>query len=227
LPDLPTETQEVIAHYLWLTKTNATDFEEVNHYTGLLSENIVLQIGKITSCPTHELEEIAQLFKLNGKLVSIADHLIDAEKDLARKEYNPIFHEAQTKQISWTEAYFALHTRYNRLKLEIYEKINALQTAKIVSLACTSMLRKAIQNLDGQVSKHTPYFLDLPTEQTMGAYNPTFVRADCDCGGCDGCCECCGSCSDCANCCEAGNYCFCSSSSKASSTQEQPEAKTE
>lgn len=215
LPTLSAEAQETIAHYLWLTKTNSTDFEEVNRHTGLLSETLVKSICAYTDCGAENTAQIAHLFGLNGKLVSIADHLIDAEKDLARNEYNPIFFETAQNGTTWTEGYEALRLRYNRLKMEIFEELNTLQDSKVLSLACTAMLRKAIQNLDSQIVKCTPYFLDLPDGQARGDFQPALVKADCD--ACGSCCDSCGNCGDscdgCSACCDV-SACFCSATTK-------------
>lgn len=224
LPALTTEAQETIAHYFWLTQTNSTDFEEVNTFTGLLSATVARAVGKETNCSEAHIDAIADLFALNGKLVSVADHLIDAEKDLVRKEYNPIFHEAKEKNTTWTEAYYGLHTRFNRLKIEIYEKLTTLQNGKVIELACAAMVRKAIQNLDKQVLKHTPYFLDLPTAQARGEFQPSYVKADCDCGAvdCGGDCCSCGTCGDCCSCCDASMLC-CGSTSKVKTEEPTPQ----
>jgi hypothetical protein len=214
LPALPTQTQDVIAHYLWLTQTNSTDFEQVRRYSGLLSQSLVESLGALTSCLPADLAELAELFRLNGELIATADHLIDAEKDWARKEYNPIL-EVPTEK--WGEAYYSLHTEYNRMKIAIYDTLTRLQNNTIASPAFALMLRKAIQNIDSQIKQNKPAFAEIPQESLQTWEQSNLAKADCgscdcggcDCGGCDGCnCDNC-SCGNCLDCCNACSACNC------------------
>ncbi|TAE11061.1 MAG: hypothetical protein EAZ95_14090 [Bacteroidetes bacterium] len=205
LPALPTQTQDVIAHYLWLTQTNSTDFEQVRQYSGLLSQSLVEALGGLTSCLPTDLAELVELFRLNGELIATADHLIDAEKDWARKEYNPIL-EAPTEK--WGEAYYSFHTEYNRMKIHIYDTLTRLQNSEIASPAFALMLRKAIQNIDAQIKQNKPAFAELPQDALQTWEQANLAKADCgscdcDCGGCDGCS--CGDCVDCGECCSSCN----------------------
>jgi len=200
LPNLPTQTQDIIAHYLWLTKTNSTDFEEVVRYSGLLSETLVTSIGLHTNLPADQLTQLASLFRLNGELIATADHLIDAEKDLAQDQYNPVFYQAQQENISWKEAYQQVLTQYNRLKIQIEASIQTLQKEGIASPSFVAMLYRALQNLQKSVEKNKPYFVEYGETNTITSQKLAYHKANCSCDGCD-----CGDCS----CCEACDVCSC------------------
>ena len=210
LPELSTDAQAIIAHYLMLTQTNSTDFEEVVRCSGVLSQTLVQSIGQLTTLPANKLTQLASLFRLNGELIATADHLIDAEKDLAQNQYNPIFYHAKAQNLSWAETYQQIHTQYNRLKIQIFELLQTCQKEGVASASFAAMLYQALQRLDQSIEKNKPYFAQLEPNNPFATQKLSYVKADCDCGGCDcggcdgccgdGCCDCCSNCGDCGDC---------------------------
>ncbi|MCU0443361.1 MAG: DUF5685 family protein [Microscillaceae bacterium] len=209
LPELNPNTQQVIQHYLDLTISNSTDFEEVRLYSGLLSQSITLEIGKQTQANSIVIEKIGSLFQIIGEMIAIADHLLDVEADLLGNQYNPIIEQAHTQNTTLADLYLKFKKDYNYLKINALFQLNELTEQSIVSQNFSITFQASINHLTSKITQATPTFmLNENTQQVMG--KPILLKNDCDCGDCDcgcdncNCCDNCGSCCECTHCCECG-----------------------
>jgi hypothetical protein len=153
------ESQTLLAEYAQLTLDNESDLTIIRQQSNRLSQMLVLEIAQSISCEAFIKQKIAHLFGQIGELIVLADHLIDLEKDMYGKQYNPILVYATEQKVSLGESYQWLLSDYRRL---VYQ-IQALSVEE--SGFCQSVLLASLQQLNARVEKARPAFLfDSPTE---------------------------------------------------------------
>ncbi len=231
LPQISSNFRSVVEDYLILTKTNSSDEARIRHYSGLLSRQVVLEVGKRTDIGGNALEELANLFELSGELIAIADHLIDLEEDMMQQQFNPIVFYSEEKQVALSAAYYHFLRLCNRLKIYCLEEIERLNQQGIIEVPFRVAMQQSLQSISRQIQQKRPAFLademevieglqvvqhdcggvgveacSCATQQgeVIGAY-----AAQCPCGQCcdagGGCCKGCGDC--CGGCGKGCNQC--------------------
>lgn len=223
--------RSVIEDYLILTKANSSDETKVRHYSGLLSRQVVLEVGKRTNIGGNQLEELANLFELSGELIAIADHLIDLEEDMMQQQFNPIVFYSEEKQVTLSVAYYYFLRLCNHLKIYCLEEIERLYQWGIIETPFRVAMQQSLQSISREIHQKRPVFLADESEiigglqvaqqdcgglgveacncavqqgEIVGAYT-----AQCPCGQCcdagGGCCKGCGDC--CGGCGKGCNQC--------------------
>jgi hypothetical protein len=206
LHSFSTDFQEIFKEYLHITQENSQDFERVNDLSARFSEMMFQEIAGKIALEEEKLKLFQEIFGFCGRLIHIADHLIDIEKDLMQQQYNPILQIAEKEHIPLNKAYLFLQQKYNATKIQCFEKLQGLKEDDFVSL-----LKNSIQQLDNKITKYRPYFIKDQDMADIQAFKSLLLKQDCDCGGCDGCdcggCHCdgchgcdCGGCDGCGSC---------------------------
>lgn len=178
LPMVDETFQKVLDDYLILTKEDSTDFEQVNQLTGQLSEQVAYQIGLKTSASIEKVILVAQLFEKCGRLISVADHLIDVEKDQLAKQYNPILHASFGQGTSLAEEYFKLLWQFNRLVTEIQQLLKSYLKFNYIHQAFYTAMRKTLTRMRQEVQQARPTVI----ERDMKAEDFQLEAADCGVG---------------------------------------------
>lgn len=187
IPKLNPKFQKIIEEYILLTQNDSTDYEKVRQYSGLLSYHTTLEIGQKTDILQDKLENIGELFRLCGELISVADHLIDLDKDLKNNQYNPIIFEAQKQNIELFTAYQKLRLEHNRLKINILDKLNQLFKENIIQDNFRQALHQALNKIEQNIQSSFPkYFHGL--EKAVNTEGLIIAKSDCAGGGLE--CEC-------------------------------------
>lgn len=176
LPLVNSGFKGVLDRYINVTKSNSTDFDLVNQLTGELSSQICLAIGEKTTIQTEKLILITNLFKISGQLISIADHLIDLEKDQLANQYNPILFESVENKVSIQASYQKLLLQFNRLSLHLQELLKIYLHKEVIHIAFFNALNKALTRMKGEIHRSRPVFVE-------EAYMPDeLIIANADCG---------------------------------------------
>jgi hypothetical protein len=160
IPALLPESQNLLGEYAQLTQSNESDLAIIRQQSNRLSQMLVMEIAQSIDCEELTKQRIAHLFGQVGELIVLADHLIDLEKDMYGKQYNPILVYANDNQVSLAEAYQWLVSDYRRL---VYQ-IQALSTEE--SAFCQAILRASLQQLNVKVEKSFPLFLGDPQAES-------------------------------------------------------------
>ncbi len=217
-PKLSINLKNTIQSYIKITKENEKDFEKVQFFSGLLAKNIALEIAqKIenrTSNTEIYIDEVAEIFEKLGRIIGIADHLIDFETDLLAQQYNPIIENSKQYHTTYLEGYKKLLSDFYVLKSNIGIGFLSEKNPHFAQ-----MLKSALSQLTKKIKLNTPKSIidGFSNEKIVMLHN------DCDCGGCDGCdcggCDCSGNdcvgCDNCGNCCDCCNSCnICSNNGK-------------
>ncbi len=211
---LSNNLQNVIQDYIKITKENEKDFQKVQALSGFLAKNIALEISEYTSADLDFIKDIAQIFEELGKIIGIADHLIDFENDLITKQYNPIIENSHQNQNSYITEYKKMLSLYYLSKNHLERNfLNEIQGN------FSPILKNAFLQLTNSIKSTTPKSIFEQYSQKDIVVMHNNCDGNCDCGGCEGCngcdcngccngdCSCCGNESDC-NCGECGADCF-------------------
>ena len=214
ITSLSTRLQEELQTYIALVKKNESNFDTMQHHSGMLAHHIALEIGHKTNAPLDFITYQANTFQLLGELIGLADHLIDFSNDLYQQQYNPIIDLAKINQSSFLEEYTKLFDRFcyqrNVVMLRMKE-----HTSPFFAETFAEALQKALQKLSKKIDQAAPTFIK--EKEPILRHRFIIQRADSDCGGCDcGDCSCCDSsccsdfCSDfCADyCCNCSKKCW-------------------
>ncbi len=213
--------RQILEKYIFLTKTNSTDFEQVRHYSGLLAYHLCRQIAQKTQIDEETNEKIALLFGKIGVNISIADHLIDLEYDLRKKQYNPILYSAQKNGTSIAQETQILEQIFLKSYRQILKEIGSLKQQYPENTEAWTVLRSALQNIFSKTQKTENQALSCSQKPKWSVSKPKFILAQknvcwgemgsccCECT-CDVCCnngsnwDCCGNCFGdcCTDCCD-------------------------
>lgn len=230
LPELLTEFKKILEEYLILTKQDSTDYEKVRAYSGLLSENIAKAIGNLTDIPEDIAPKITDLFRLSGEAISLADHLIDVEKDIQKKQYNPIAYQAKDT-ITLQQNYLRLLRDFNLIKYNLLQQTQELEKENQISRNFSEAFRQSLNRLGADVLKKKPAFIQVeslsPEAELVLNDCSMGMNGECECAqttqatfgdwlvcepggrGCK-CCDCCQKCNNCNRGCENWkNDCCC------------------
>lgn len=208
LETLSNDFQQTIENYLRLTQTSAPDFKQLCEQSGELSRQIVLAIGQQSDILPEKLKQIAQLFYHSGIAILLTDHLVDLNKDIEKKQYNPIIDAAQNKRESWNQAYYTVRQQFNHENLKIRDLLTQLLDNKTIHLNFSQALQASLHRMEHQVIKLKPEFID--HQFTFEGVEPVVVTNDCEaCGTCCEGAECCVACGE-GGCCESCSCSCCS-----------------
>lgn len=226
------EFKEILEKYIFLTQTNSTDFEEVRHYSGLLAYQLCRRIAQETEIDEETNEKIALLFRKIGENISIADHLIDIEEDIRKKQYNPILFSSQKNGTSIEQETQFLEQVFLKSYREILKEIGKLKQQYPENTQAWTVLKSALQNIFSKTQKAENQALSCSQKPKWAFLKPQFILAqknvcwgelgscccECTCEVCcnntsswDCICDCCSNCGDkcgdcCADCCN-GDCC--------------------
>lgn len=178
--------QKLLKDYLLLTKNNSEDFDYVNELTGQVSEQVVLEVGAYTDTFPEKIIAIGRLFKVCGQLISLADHLVDLEKDQLSNQYNPILTKYEQERVDLSTAYHQFLQRFNRVMIQGKELLSIFYRKEIVAHHFYSSLLKAFTRIEQEVRNTRPVFIDAPMAMgdmilTKATCGPEFSGAECDC----------------------------------------------
>ncbi|MCU0445808.1 MAG: DUF5685 family protein [Microscillaceae bacterium] len=163
LPLLLPDSQVLVSEYAELTRRNEADLSIIRQQTNLLSQMLVAEIAHTAQISDVVQTRVAQLFGLIGELIVLADHLLDLEKDMYGKQYNPILVYAQQNQTSLLEAYQWLKADYQRLSYQIIDKLAA------ESSFFREVLQASLHQLHLKIERALPFFLlDTQSEAWQG-----------------------------------------------------------
>lgn len=209
LDRLSPKLQQTLTNYAKLTQNNhrgnaeLISFETLKKQSGILAKEMAEEIGALTTAPETFVAFQAENFRLVGELILMADHLMDIETDLYKKQYNPIIQRMEANKSSLAVEYIVLLNEFNacknQLRQRLYEEINP---------AFESVLYKTLSSLEKKVGRNTPAFAKDAKYDLDGI--PVLEKAECDAccecccdddGGADFCCCCCGT--DCCDCCDS------------------------
>jgi hypothetical protein len=157
IPHLAEDSQKILNDYVAITKNNETNFQIIQEQSNILSKMLVKEIAaQIQNIENEEIIFIQNIFGKAGELIAIADHLIDLEKDIIGKQYNPIISYSEQKNTSLAEEYIKLRIEYNRLIYAIKELLP--KTHQNFS----EMMLASLHTLNNEVKKNTPQFMQAP-----------------------------------------------------------------
>ncbi len=221
IPQISEGFQKVIEEYLFLTKTNATNEQQVRHYSGLLSRHVVLEVGRETAVGEEGLKELAALFEMSGEVIAIADHLIDLDEDMLQNQHNPIVFRSEQEKISLAEAYYYYLQTCNRITIGCLEQLAILSKKGIIEDSFKVAMQQSFRSIDRQIRQKRPAFLADTTEFVGGL---KIAHQDCGSAAMEGCscatqqgematsyiagaCPCDQCCNACGGCCKGGGDC--------------------
>lgn len=223
LPEISKDFRQVIEEYLFLTKTNATNEQQVRHYSGLLSQHVVLEVGKQTAIEESALKELTALFEMSGEVIAIADHLMDLDEDMLQNQYNPIVFRSEQEKISLSEAYYYYLQICNRIKIGCLEQLKVLEEKGIIAKPFKVAMLQSFRNIDRQIQRKRPAFL-ANVQEYISMEGLQVARQDCGSTAMEGCncatqqgelethyiagqCPCGQCCDACGGCCKGGGEC--------------------
>jgi hypothetical protein len=150
ISSLQPSSQQTIAHYAQLTQENEQDFDLIRLQSRQLSQMLVDEIALCIDANPETTNVIRHLFGKAGELIAIADHLIDLEKDISGKQYNPIIYYSEKKQTSLAEEYISLKRNFHQLKYEIQSLLPSMNPLFVETF------QQSLQQLEGKIRKYLP-----------------------------------------------------------------------
>ncbi|TAD98696.1 MAG: hypothetical protein EAZ97_10480, partial [Bacteroidetes bacterium] len=194
--------RQILNEYANLTRQNSTDFEKLRQYSGLLSEYLFREITLDLQIPPQNYDSLCRLFNKAGEGILLADHLIDFEEDLRKKQYNVIVANAKAKNTSFDQQKDLLMQEIRRLEIFVKEELNFLAKNNQVQFAQSfwsawKNLQKKAAGL--QISCHSTKVFG--SYQFQSSCCGEYLGECCAQAACDLCCEsCCVSSGLCSSC---------------------------
>jgi hypothetical protein len=215
LANLTPSTRQFIDSYLLLIRANSTDFSTTSKMSGLLAKQIFQELCQHND---NTQETVTEITLLLGELITVADALLDLNKDIERKQYNPIITATEQNNSTLMQEYTLLKIDYDKLVQDITAIIHATNLKSVNPLFC-EILQQSLNNLSGNIHRaNTIMFADSArNRRNNSASNQQVNNNGCaeGCGGCFDCCQFCGengnccecgSCDGCGGCCECGSF---------------------
>jgi|GEM_PF-1630254 len=150
LPTLLPKSKETVADYAQITLENEQDFSLIRTHSATLARMLVKEVARETDAEPETITLLADIFGKAGELIAIADHLIDLDKDIAGKQYNPIAYYADQNKAPLAASYITLKVAYNHLKYSIQSLLPE------ANRAFAAAFQQSLHRLDSQIQKHLP-----------------------------------------------------------------------
>lgn len=190
--------QNTIQEYVNLTKQDNRNFEFVKQQSALLAKALLLELALDCQISKEHLQTILSLFKEAGILINIVDHLLDLDKDLEQKEYNPILENTHSTD-DIAKNYYHLKADFFQHIQEAQNIIQLMRKHKISNHAFYTAFSQSLVRMEKEVKNNPPQLIQL-FEKNTPIEKIKIIKNDCDCDVGDNC-----DCSDC--CCDCSDYC--------------------
>lgn len=200
--------QKTIQDYIELTKNDNKDFAFVKKQSALLSKALVLELSLDSYIPEAHLKCLLELFHHAGILINLTDHLLDLDKDIEKKQYNPISENTQsTEEI--VKNYHQLKQDFQFHIQESFRILTFIEKYEISNSTFYTAFSESINRMKKEVQHKKPQLIQFFEKEnsTTDYSNLTIIKNDCGPDGCnpDTTSFIAGNCNDCCSaCCKPG-----------------------
>lgn len=122
---LSLKTMKVVDQYKKVAVDPNVSFNTSVELTYDLSKRMAIEISERTNATKNKIEVLGKLFGHMGELISYLDHILDLDKDIAKKTSNPILNEAvqnNTELVEETVKFFKKYCESEKKIISILEE---------------------------------------------------------------------------------------------------------